>query len=89
MNGEIIKKVANLKPGFNIVIDRCDLQDEFPSRIYNEVEFTPADNLLENIVGSSYEFSYQINFSNGNTTFHRLKKPLEGGLRSYTSPDRR
>lgn len=84
----ILRKVSNLKPGFSVEIGRLDLADEFQGYHHNGAEFTPADSLLENIIGSAYEFSYSTNPRNGNTIFHRLVKPLEAG-RSYVSPDRR
>ena len=84
----LINQVRSLKPGQAIEIDMHELREEWPSRYYNDATFTPPDRLLENIVGSCYEFGYSINPMNGNATFHRLKEPREeGGV--YTSPDRR
>lgn len=84
----IIRQVASLKPGFEIKIDRNELADEIGGRHYNGAYFTPADNILENIIGGSYEYGYDIIPKSGDVIFYRLDKPLENG-RTYTSPDRR
>ena len=44
---------------------------------------------MENVVGSAYEFAFHEDPETGHTIFRRLAKPLTGGRRSYTSPDRR
>lgn len=50
--------------------------------------WTPAERIMENIVGSAYEFRFWEDHATGNITFERLKQPLRYGLRSYVSPDR-
>jgi hypothetical protein len=79
-----VHAVRSLKPGQRIDIDlrhvrRNTLADDF----------TTADWIMENIVGSAYEFSYWYNYRNRTTTFERLPKPLEGDEQTYVSPDRR
>ena len=49
----------------------------------------PAERVMENVVGSAYEFAFHEDPETGHTIFRRLAKPLTGGRRSYTSPDRR
>lgn len=52
--------------------------------------WTPVESILENIIGSAYEFSFVEDHQNGTVTFKRRKEPLKGGrLRTYVSPDRR
>ncbi len=84
----ILSLVSNLKPGQQIEISR-NLLREVGSREYNGATFTPADNIMENIIGSAYEFWYQEVFATGNVIFGRLCRPLSDGGRTYTSPDRR
>lgn len=53
--------------------------------------FTAADRILENIVGSAYEWCYfQHGYSRHEIIFHRLKERItEPGVFSYVSPDRK
>lgn len=51
--------------------------------------WTPPDRVLENIIGSSYEFRYEQSGYKSDVTFERLSTPLTNGHRSYVSPDRR
>jgi hypothetical protein len=54
--------------------------------------FSPADMIMESIAGSAYTFAYYEKPESGNVVFHRLDSdvaPLQDGLRSYVSPDRR
>jgi hypothetical protein len=79
-----VHAVCSLKPGQRIDIDlrhvrRNSLADDF----------TTADWIMENIVGSAYEFLYYQSPHKCATTFERLLKPLEGDEQSYVSPDRR
>lgn len=80
--------VSHLRPGEKCVIHPMELN--FPGYEYNGARFTPADCVLEKIVGSSYEFSWRNHLYNREIQFERLKKPLpsESRLRTYVSPDR-
>lgn len=52
---------------------------------------TTADLVLENIVGSAYEYGYfePPDLPGRDITFYRLERPLKDGRRTYVSPDRR
>lgn len=82
----ILQAVASLKPGQQITIGFREVEDAFPA----QPPWTPPERLLENIVGSSYEFSFSINPMNREVTFSRREKPLtEDGLLTYVSADRK
>ena len=83
----ILQEVASLKPGQQITIAFREVEDAFPS----QSPWTPPERLLENIVGSSYEFSFSINPMNREVTFSRRENPLteEDGLLTYVSADRK
>ena len=82
----ILQEVASLKPGQQITIAFREVEDAFPS----QSPWTPPERLLENIIGSSYEFSFSINPMNREVTFSRREKPLtEDGLLTYVSADRK
>lgn len=82
----ILQEVASLKPGQQITIGFREVEDAFPA----QSPWTPPERLLENIIGSSYEFSFSINPMNREVTFSRREKPLtEDGLLTYVSADRK
>lgn len=58
---------------------------------HNGGRFTPADVILEKIVGSAYEWGYYYNSSSRRYIFSRLATSLkvEDEARTYVSPDRR
>lgn len=86
----IRQRVAALEPGQQIEVSRHVMGRAKPRGFMAWLrEESSADRILENIVGSSYEFWYEENPMTGNTTFGRLNTPLEDGRRSYVSPDRR
>jgi len=78
-----IQWVRNLPPGKEINIDtrliKCNPGNGF----------TVADRILENIVGSSYEYFYVYNYRLRTTMFGRRTKPTEEDFCTYVSPDRR
>lgn len=90
MKQHLTNLVKSLKPGQSIDID-ANILSEIRSYGYSGGTFHPADQILEGILGSAYEFRYWENEMNRSVTFHRLAAPLnsELGVRSYVSPDRR
>lgn len=84
MERELARKIMQLKPGFEIMIDRDILKEVTPSP-----GWTAAEWVMESITGSAYEFTFRFNPESGNTSFRRLREPLTNGLRTYVSPDRR
>lgn len=86
----IKRAVARLEPGQQIKVSRHLLRDcEPPAAFAWITKETAADRILENIVGSAYEFWYEEDPMDGNMLFGRLKEPLTDGRRTYVSPDRR
>ncbi len=79
----LAKEIQKLKPGQRIEIGQFMLDDIVPIP-----GWTIEDSVMENIVGSSYEFRYWIT-ERGGTVFERLSEPLTDGRRTYVSPDRR
>jgi len=89
---EVLRRVASLKPGECIQFSAIELSNTVQGYHYNGVFFTPADRIMENIIGSAYEFNYTENAITGAVTFCRLEAPITYGdsrERTYISPDRR
>ncbi len=85
----MVKLVASIPPGESLEVDRQEL-GEIPCLEHNGALFTPPDRILENIVGSAYEFSYWEDPVKRTVTFRRLATPvpIDAEL-TYVSPDRR
>lgn len=83
--GYLCARVDRLQPGEYLKIER-HMMKEIPRYYHNGVEFTPADRVLENIIGSAYTHSYTVDERTGDVVFRRHR---ETGERHYTSPDRR
>lgn len=79
----IIQQVAALKPGQRLSVSIRELPDGYE---YNGAVFTPADRVMENIVGSCWTHSYFYDDRVRAVTFVRHE---DTGQRRYTSPDRR
>lgn len=79
-----VNAVRSLKPG-----ERIDINLRLVKQRSLDSEFTTADWIMENIVGSAYEFCYFQNYHDRTTAFERLPKPLDGDELTYVSPDRR
>src|SRR5258708_2779873 len=85
---ELARLIAELKPGQQTRISRFLMRDIEPiASLYDQ--WSSADSIMENIVGSAYEFRYWEDLMSGDTVFERLRKPLDDNLRTYVSPDRR
>lgn len=82
---EAARLVGRLKPGHAIEIDCREMQD-IQGFEYNGATFTPADRVLENVIGGAYEFTYTENHMRRTVTFHRLEHEAEFG-KAYMSPD--
>lgn len=87
----VVDEVKKLQPG-----QRIDVSANIFGRpqglalwLQHMTEFNDADRVLENIVGSGYEYWYRRNDSRDSITFGRLDQPYTDGRRSYVSPDRR
>lgn len=48
-----------------------------------------AESIMENIIGSAYEFTYTEDPIARRITFRRFSKPLTNGLWTFISPARR
>lgn len=86
---EAVFHVNRLRLGESILFDPREF--EFDGFDHNGEHFRAADRILENIPGSSYEYSYRYAMFSNDVVFERRKEPLDNacGLRSYVSPDQR
>jgi len=75
--------VSSMKPGECFMVDLRDLRD-IPSFIHNDTTFEPAHRILENIMGSAYTHSLEIDAVRGIAIFRRHENT---GERHYSSPD--
>lgn len=92
LKNDVLRRVASLKPGECIQFSAIELIDKVGGYWHNGVFFTPADRVMENIIGSSYEYRYTENPITDAVTFCRLEAPItygESRERTYISPDRR
>ena len=80
----ILKMLATCHPGQSIAFDKT----EFPPGVG---EFSGPDLVLEHVVGSAYEWGYEISPVSQQVTFYRREAPLppEAPELTYVSPDRR
>jgi len=85
---EMAMWIRQLKPGEQCKVDRLELRQIAPP-INIGATWEPPDRVMENIIGSAYEFQYWEDRKNGTVYFRRLREPLTDGRRSYVSPDRR
>lgn len=85
MLGVICSELIRMKPGQCCAIEYALLR-EVPSFDHKGATFTPADRVLENIVGSAWEFSYEDCPERRVVVFRRHENT--GKIR-YVSPDRR
>lgn len=77
-----------MKPGEQLDVSENAVQ----SPLYpfdNFLGMSPWDRVLENVIGSGYEYSYERIPERHIVRFKRLDKPLTNGRRTYVSPDRR
>ena len=77
----VVKQIANLKPGEQITFDFHFLRNQF--------YFDPIDTIMNRIVGSAYTIAIKVDDFKRQVTFYRLNYDLEDDLRTYVSPDRR
>lgn len=81
-------EVSRIKPGQCLQVDSTILGLYVAGMDYNGARFTPADMILENVVGSSYEFWYTEDIINRRIIFHRAQISSEEPI-YYRSPDRK
>lgn len=83
----ICVRVALLAEGNSLCLDLWEFKD-ISGFYHNDAYFTPADRVLENIVGSAYKYSWAF-CNNGQAVVfrHHYYDPLS--RRTYVSPDRR
>ena len=80
---EIAQIVSLLKPGQAMRVSRYVLLD-----VACIPGWTPPESVMENIIGSAYEYTFYEDPQTGGIVFHRLREPLKNNLRTYVSPDR-
>lgn len=89
---ELAAEIAAISPGQWYTVSPHTLADIAPAMPLAGPlgpTWTPAERVMEKIVGSAYEFQFWSDPRTGNVTFARLKQPLKDGSRTYVSPDRR
>lgn len=90
---DIAAEVSRLSPGQRITISRNVLAAIGSSQLLGILgpTWSAVDRILENIVGSSYEFVAREDVMTGDVTFERLQRPLEVSdpRLTYVAPDRR
>lgn len=84
-----VDTVKRIKPGCSITLSSSILDDIGPARLTPDATWSPAERVLENVIGSSYEFQIVESPDSRNVEIHRLSCPLDDGRRTYVSPDRR
>jgi len=85
-----IKAVCRLKPGQEVKISSRQVQSAgIPRFAHNGFEFDWPDQVLESIVGSSFQFGYTHDEVNRAVVFFRLPAALDDERRTYVSPDQR
>lgn len=90
---DIAREIQRLEPGQWVQIDRRILEDAAPPAplvgIFGPV-WSPPERVMENIIGSAYEYRFREDPVSGNFIFERLREPLgDDGSRTFVSPDRR
>lgn len=97
VKGYIVDAINRLKPGESITLSKHllrDMSDAMSPMAYDVLAFlnqptSPVDQIMEQVVGSSYSIEYHVDLPTGNVTFKRLDYELPDGERTYVSPDRR
>ncbi len=84
--GYLCRKVDQMEPGQWLTVSAAQVRREIPAFDHGGATFTAPDRVLENIVGSAYTHSYDVNWERDEVTFKRHE---ETGERHYQSPDRR
>lgn len=89
---DLARQIGSIPPGHQIVVSRHVLAEVAPSAPlvgFGGPTWTPPERVMENIVGSAYEFRFFEDIQSGDVVFVRLREPLKDGSRTYVSPDRR
>ena len=81
-------QVRSMKPGEWLTIDLDSVDGNQLVAPWREGHWTPCDLILEEIVGSGYEWSWERDVTKECIIFKRRDRPTEEGLRTYVSPDR-
>jgi len=87
----IADKVSALKPGMAITVSAVELKTIHPMPLVGVLGplWHGVDQIMEKVIGSSYEIRVTNDLMTGNVTFFRLNESLKDGRRTWVSPDRR
>lgn len=89
----IVETISSLKPGYQVTIARAMIQESRDACPFNFLPplgyTTPLDDIMEQVVGSSYDIEVKTCPIAGDVSFHRLAEPLPRDYRTYVSSDRR
>lgn len=87
----LAREISALAPGQCYAMDRGELNLAVQSaRLVGQSgpTWSPAERIMEAIIGSAYEFRFWADYAAKTVVFERLQRPLDDGRRSYVSPDR-
>lgn len=88
----LVEQVSRIPKGAYFTITRRELtlalDPGYSSSTSKYRDFHAADWILENIMGSAYEYGYTL-CPNGDVSFWREAVPLNDGRRTYVSPDQK
>ena len=87
--GYICSEVDRMKEGEKFSILLSELKENIRSFYHNDSLFSPADLILENIVGSAYTHSYEIYYDGNENERVIFTRHKNTGFQYYKSPDRR
>jgi hypothetical protein len=80
----VVARVSALEPGHGITFAEEIMQEIVPLPGYSA-----AETVMENVIGSAYEWRFFESPVDRSVSFDRLSSPLTGGNRSYVGPDKR
>ena len=85
---DLAAMIQQMKPGQCCRVSMDTFRTLDVGMMENSHDFPLKDWVLENIIGSSYEYGYNEDLATGDINYFRLSEPLTNGRRSYVSPDR-
>lgn len=88
----LVGMVRALAPGKELTLNLNTIENSIaPRNLTPDGLWNAADQVLEKVVGSAFEYGYRTDPTNRKLTFFRLPQPLpaDGDTRTFVSPDRR
>lgn len=89
----VARHIGSILPGQAVHVDPDELLAghgvQARAQLVSGFYWNIAEQLMEKIPGSAYEFQFYQDPVRGRFVFIRLSRPLKDGSRTYVSPDRR